>query len=204
CVIAWMRDRRGFPWAKGCLVTLPAVGYVYFTSQIVPLLVERYIMCVFPLFGLLAAAGPALLFRRQHLPAKVKTGLGVILAAVLLWSGSCYLHEPGYLGTGGQLTVELPDNTYCVYVLHDGNYNESAVDSTILAQCESVAVIWEENLDILRGTYEYQEGDTIVIAVETLLPFENVVAQVKEVLGVEELTEVSFWQSQEAYFLFLQ
>ncbi len=204
CVLTLLFNRRGLPWAKGCLVVLPVVGYVYLVSQIVPLLVERYIMCVFPLCCLFAVAGPALLMRQLKISPRAKTALSAVLAVILLWSGSCYLHEPGYLGTGGQLTVELPDNAYCVYVLHDGNYNESAVDSTILAQCEAVAVVWEGNLELLSGTYEFQEGDTIVIAVEDDLPYETIVAKVKEVLGVEDRTDVFVWQSQAAYFAYVQ
>ncbi|MCD8131628.1 MAG: glycosyltransferase family 39 protein [Lachnospiraceae bacterium] len=192
------------PWAKGCLAVLPAAGYVYVVSQIVPIYVERYVMCVFPLCCLLVVAGPALLLRRLILSPQVKGAAAVLFGAALLWSGSCYLHEPGYLGTSGQLTIELPDNSYCVYVLHEGNYNESAVDSTILAQCEAVAVVWQENLEVLTGTYEYHEGDTIVIAVEDILPVETVIAEVREVLNAEDLTESFLWQSQAAYFFILQ
>ena len=103
---------------------------------------------------------------------------------------NCYWEGPGGLTHGWQETVKLPENTDCVYVLPDDDWNESAIDSTILAQCRRVAVVYDSELDCLVKDYEYRVGDYVLVAIQKEMDFEEVLDRVKNTLGLDGLTQV--------------
>jgi hypothetical protein len=96
---------------------------------------------------------------------------------------------PENLFLGGQELVSVPENTDCVYVLPDGDWNQSAAESLMLAQCRQVAVGYRSSMGCLRGTYEYREGDYLMVAVTHPMDVEEVLAEIKEILGAEALEE---------------
>ncbi len=187
--IIFIRSRgKNIPVAKGLLLVLPVVWYVLLVSQIVPFLVERYVMCTFPFWCLFVVAGVT--YAMNKLVKKPWTQWVPVLAgAVLLLFGNCYINPPDYLYPGGQETVVVPDHTDCVYVLPDDSWNESAGDSSILAQCDNVAVVYENGLDCLKGTYDYEAGRVLMVSIHKELDMEAVLANVKKALSVEELQE---------------
>lgn len=193
-LFVWKRGRN-LPVFKGLLLFVPIVFYSILVPQIVPFLDTRYIMCTFPfwyllVFGTIAAA-------LRECPGKGRSNLYVkngVLAAVgvLLLSVSCGLwNTPDHLYPGGQETVEIAENTDFVFILPDGDWNQSAVDSTILARCRKVGVTYLSDMGRLAEDYEYQTGDVLVIAVQQDMDVEAVLAQAKKEFGVEDLTEIS-------------
>ena len=105
--------------------------------------------------------------------------------------GNCYINPPDYLYPGGQETVVVPDNTDCVYVLPNDSWNESAGDSSVLAQCDNVAIVYHNNLHCLKDTYDHQGGRILMVSIHKDLAMEEVLADVKKALSVEELQESS-------------
>lgn len=187
--IIFIRTRgKNIPVAKGLLLVLPVAWYILLVSQIVPMLVERYVMCTLPFFSLFIVAG--ITFSVDKLVKKSwKQWVPVFTGALLILFGNCYINPPDYLYPGGQETVVVPDNTDCVYVLPNDSWNESAGDSSILAQCDNVAVVYHNKLDCLKDTYDHREGRVLMVSIHKDLNMESVLADVKRVLGVEELQE---------------
>ena len=187
--IIFIRSRgKNIPVAKGLLLVLPVVWYVLLVSQIVPYLVERYVMCTFPFWCLFVVAGVT--YAMNKLVKKPwKLWVPALAGAMLLLFGNCYGNPPDYLYPGGQETVMVPDHTDCVYVLPDDSWNESAGDSSILAQCDNVAVVYKNELDCLNGTYEYEAGRVLMVSIHRELDMEAVLADVKKALSVEGLQE---------------
>lgn len=177
---------------KCAIVFLPILAYVVAVSQIVPIFVERYVMCVFPFMCLFVVAGVTFCAKKC---LKGSWALGCMAVAGLLLSiqNNAWLHQPAYLNLGGQETVILPHDTDCIYVLPEGDWNESAVDSTILAQCRYVAVTYPSTLEILAENYEYRQGDFVFIAIQKNMETESVLQEVKRIFGLEGLKEVNQW-----------
>lgn len=187
-VCIWKREKQ-MPLTKGTMVFLPIIFYVTVVSQIAPHLMERYVMCTFPFLCLFVVAGAAYC-AKKILRKNWFHGSVVILALIMVLLNNAYLHTPGYLYTGGQQTVVLPENTDCIYVLPDGDWNESAIDSTILAQCKRVAVTYYSSLPSLAEDYEYQSGDNLLIAIQKDMDINAMLQEVRELFGVEALMEI--------------
>lgn len=186
---------------RGLLILLPITVYIVVVSQIVPYLVERYVLCVYPLVCMCVIGAFCMAVR-----AFKKDWEKVLLAVagvILLLLNNCYMHPPGYLFTGGQETVAIPEETVCVYVLPDGGWNESATDSSILAQCKQVAVVYEAELACLSDTYKYQEGETVMISVQKDMDINTVLQETIAVLDVEELQETGRVYGATAVSVFL-
>lgn len=187
-VCIWKKVRV-LPLGKGAIVFFPIVFYVMVVSQIVPYLVERYVMCAFPFFCLYMVAGFSFCIKKC-LRGRWEVGCTVTVGLLLLALNNTYLHTPGYLFPGEQKTVKLPNDTDCIYVLPDEDWNESAVDSTILAQCRNVAVTYHSSLGSLAAVYEYQPGDFILVAIQKDMNVEDVLQEVRELFGLEKLEEI--------------
>ena len=179
---------------KALLLFVPIVFYTVTVSQIVPYLDARYIMCTYPFWYLLVFGTAAALLRECRWNVMDKPyGKEAVLAAlgVLLLSVSCGVwNPPNHLYSDGQETVEIADNTDFVFILPDGDWNQSAVDSTILAQCRNVGVTYLSDMGRLAEDYEYQAGDVLIIAVQQDMDVEAVLAQAKKEFGVEDLAEI--------------
>ncbi len=187
-VVLIRQKGKNMPVAKGLLLVLPVAVYTLLVSQIVPFLVERYVMCTFPFWCLFIVAGITLSVEKL-VKRPWKQWVPLMAGGLLLLFGNCYANPPDYLYPGGQETVEIPDNTDCVYVLPNDSWNESAGDSSILAQCDNVAVVYHAELDCLKDTYEYTSGDVLMVSIHKDLDIEVVLADVRRILGVEELKE---------------
>lgn len=180
---------RRLPLEKGAIVFLPIIFYVVMVSQVVPLFVERYVMCAFPFMCLFVVAGGSFC-AKKCLKGSWAVGCMAALGLLLVIQNNAYLYPPENLNPGGQETVRLPDDTDCIYVLPEGDWNESAVDSTILAQCRNVAVTYPSSLESLAVTYEYQSGDTVLISILKNMDVESVLQDVKRLFRLEALEEV--------------
>lgn len=197
CVLAWLllwKRGRNLPVFKGLLIFVPIVFYTITVSQIVPFLDTRYIMCTYP-FWYLFVFGTAEVTFRESLgkvtnKRYIKTGLSAAVGVLLLGASCGAWNKPDHLYSDGQETVEIAENTDFVFILPDGDWNQSAVDSTILAQCRWVGVTYLSDMGRLAETYEYKTGDMLIIAVQKEMDVEAVLAQAKEAFGVEKLIEV--------------
>lgn len=203
---AFICRRRNISWGRIGLISIPALVYVLLVSQIVPFYTERYVMCIFPfvcitLLGCVYYTVKISCERLAKVPAcetwiwkhGEKVLAASVLSATLLFFvlNNCFTHQPGYLFTQGQETVKLPENTDCVFVLPDGDWNESAEESTVFAQARKVGVVYESNLEVLSAGYTHQYGDYLMVFIQKNLDEEAVMKKVKETFGVEHLTEVS-------------
>lgn len=193
---------------KGALVVLPVLFYIVMTGQIIPYIVERYVVCTYPLWcfiaiGSVSLAGRRLLtwkrfplefLQKKKLSSERLVTIMIVAAGILLVSlNNCYRNEPRFLfqdGLGQEL-IEVPENTDCVYVLPDGGWNESAQDSLMLSHCRQVAIVYRSMVDCLKDTYEYQEGDYLMVAVQKDMNTDMVLDTVRQALGVTDLPEVS-------------
>lgn len=199
-VVVLLWKRKETPYGKIMMVGLPALLYVTAVSQMVPFYTDRYVMCTYP-FWCIAAVGCfyhviRILWEKVKAPERVKgvpvrTTVVAVFTLVLVLLSNCYMRTPLYLYTGGQETVRMPENTDCVYVLPDGDWNESATDSTILAQCRKVGIVCESNLAVLQDDYSYNAGDYLLVCIRLGLDEDAVLENVHATLGTGELREVS-------------
>lgn len=193
-VLLFWKKGRDLPVGKGFLLVCPIVFYTVMVSQIAPFLDPRYIMCTYP-FWYLLLFGTAAVFLREcpwkgRKGACVRTG-ALAAAGLLVFGASCGAwNRPDHLYPGGQETVKFPENTDFVFLLPDGDWNQSAVDSTILAQCRRVGVSYLSDIGRLAEDYSYQDGELLVIAVQKDMDVEAVLAQAKAAFGVESLPEI--------------
>lgn len=199
--LAFVRRReKGFA-GKAMLLLVPGAAYIILVSQIVPLFVERYFMCMFPLccllvvYGVWSLCGAILelgFLKNTKISGKhrqIKVAVLVAAAVLLAAAGNGITHLPGYLYIGGQETATVPEEADCVYVLPDGSWNVSAVDSCILARCRRVGVVYESELECLAEDCDYREGQWVIVAVSDELDGEAVLQRVRETLGLEGAVE---------------
>ncbi len=183
------------------LLLIPGLFYICVVSQIVPLYVERYFMNMFPLCCIMivlsvreilqAVLGCRRLADTGAGRQREKIGLYGALAAaaclVLVNNGA--VNFPDYLYLGGQETATVPEGADCIYVLPDGSWNVSAVDSCILARCRRVGVVYESELACLADGLPYETGDWIILAVSDELDPAEVLHQSREALGLQAAEE---------------
>lgn len=174
---------------KGFFLVLPVVMYIVVVAQIVPFLVERYVMCTYPFWCLFAVVPASLAIRSFLKNPRWQIAAMTVVSVLLLLLNNCYRNEPGSLFTGGQELTRIPENTDCVYVLPDEDWNESAEESLMLSRCREVAVAYRSDLEMLRGTYEYRKGDYVMVVVQNGLDVDSVLEEVREILNVKELPE---------------
>lgn len=199
-VVLFLWKRKEIPVGKIMMVGFPIMFYVIATAQMVPFYTDRYVMCSYPFWCVMAVGGlyhsvRIICEKKQELQSvkgvKTVPAAGALFALVLVVLNNCYVHTPGYLYLGGQETVEIPENTDCVFVLPDGDWNQSAADSSILAKCRRVGVVYESNLSVLQEGYQYTEGDYLMVCVRYDMDEDAVLAKVHETLGTKDLREVS-------------
>lgn len=181
---------------KALLLLIPAAFYCVLISQIVPLYVERYFVNLFPLCSLLtvfcvrelplSVLGQGRLSETKAGRQREKIGMGAVVAAVLVFVllNNGVANLPNYLYLDGQETATVPEDADCVYVLQDGSWNSSAVDSCILARCRRVGVVYVSELESLSDGYEYRPDEWVIVAVSVELETDDVVNEVKNVLGL--------------------
>ncbi|MBQ7776662.1 MAG: hypothetical protein IJ379_12155 [Lachnospiraceae bacterium] len=206
-VLLYTKGKKVKP-GRVCVIYIPIVFYSIMVSQIVPFYTDRYVMCVYP-FVILAFVScvyyivrvlcgevtlPKLAGLQKRL-GKHKEGMlnvTLLLAFGLLFLNNNYIKNmPGYLFPLGQETVEIPAHTDGVYVLPDGHWNETAEESSIMAKCDRVAVVYESNLPILGPDYVYETGDTLMVCIQKNLDTQAVLEKVQTVLKTEHLQVVS-------------
>ena len=205
-LMALICRRKNISWGRVSLISIPAILYVLLVAQIVPFYTERYVMCIFPfvcitLMGCiyytvkiccerLAKVSVCEKWMWKH-GEKVLMFFVVVATGLFLFLNNCYTNMPGYLFPEGQEAVELPENTDCIFVLPDGDWNESAEESTVFAQARKVGVVYESDINVLSAGYTRQRGDFLMVLIQKNMDEEVVLEQVKNALGVEDLTEIS-------------
>ncbi|MCI8528267.1 MAG: glycosyltransferase family 39 protein [Lachnospiraceae bacterium] len=198
-IVIWKYSRktgkgRKLPLGKGALLAVPIVLYIVVVAQIVPMLIERYVMCTFPFWILYVVLLVSFVLREltDSRAAMLKwRKISLVLTGILLFAvNNCYRLEPSGLYHGEQELVKLPENTDCIYVLADGDWNQSAIDSTILAQCRNVGVTYLSEVGRLAEAYKYQDGDYVLVAIQKDMEVEEVLAEVSEIMGLQDLEEI--------------
>lgn len=200
-VLAAVNRRSRNYTGKTMLLLIPAAFYIVLVSQIVPLYVERYFMNMFPMCSLLAVFGvrelvSAVLGQKRIAGSKIgrhkdKVCLwaAVLAALILALINNGLVNTPGYLYTDGQETATVPEGADCIYVLQDGSWNSSAVDSCILARCRRVGVVYESELVCLADGYQYEPGEWVIVAVSDELEIDEVLAETRNTLGLQGAVE---------------
>lgn len=195
--IAFVNRKLPLFAGRTMLLIVPTLFYTALVSQIAPLCVERYFMNMFPLCALMAVLsvkeltaavlGQKRLAETRPGKQREKIGFYVALAAALclVLANNGVVNMPGYLYQGGQETAEVPENADCIYVLQDGSWNVSAVDSYILAKCRRVGVVYVSDLKCLADGYRYAPGEWIILAVSDELEPEEVLEETKKALGLQ-------------------
>ncbi len=159
------QDRDRSRIERAIMVTLPFVIYFVCISKMAPYLVDRYIMCIMPWCGTLLLCG--LMFAVKRLKLKEKTGyvlMAVCYIPLLVFSdsflvGNCEIYP------GGQERDIIAGDTDCVYLLPAGWWNESAEDTLLLSKCRDTAVVREDDIDVLAGTYKADAGSSLLMVV---------------------------------------
>lgn len=196
-VLVIVNRKKSCCTGKTMMLLIPILGYVSLVSQIVPMSVDRYFMNMFPLCALMIVvcvrecAVTILGHRRlaETKPGKQREKIGICaalaaaLCVVIVNNG--VVNTPGYLYLGGQETATVPENADCIYVLQDGSWNVSAVDSCILARCRRVGVAYEPNLECLADGYRYAPGEWVILAVSEELDPDEVLEETRQMLGLQ-------------------
>ncbi len=150
---------------KAALLITPFVLYFVTISKMIPYLTDRYIMLLFPWSLVFVITAAAWLLKRL-LPAK-KPQLAVLLAfwALCLFFSDSLRVGNYYIYEGMQECDEIAGNTDCVYLEPAAWWNVSAEDTLLLSRCRNVAVVREDSLPELAGSYSAAAGDTLLLVV---------------------------------------
>lgn len=198
-IVALIWKRKELPWGKAAVVSVPVLFYVVATAQIVPFYADRYVMCSYYFWCILMTAGifcgvripGRKLFRgKSRYGERILNGTIIFLVAGLVLVNNCIAVTPGYLYEGGQETVIVPENTDCLYVLPDGSWNTSATYSTILAQCKTVGIVYDTQIDVMSEEYQFESGEHLMLYVQNELDVDVVVENVHSALGTGKLKEI--------------
>ena len=152
-------------FAKTLFIILPFVCYFLIVSKIVPYLVDRYIMCLFPLCFIIFVVSFACMIKQTGISLKGQKLILMLSLMILLFFSSAFRHYDPYLFEDGQETDIVAGNTDCIYVLPASWWNQSAEDTLLLSKCRNSAVVRENELDVLKGSYDTEAGTTLMIIV---------------------------------------
>lgn len=193
---------------KVAVIYIPAVLYFLVVTQIVPILIDRYVMCVYPFILLSIVWGAAYLAKELYYCGMGQkwiagkwnerhfvTGMICLAAAIVVASGCWFWRTPGYLFPGGQNHYRIEEGTDCVFVLPDGSWNASADSIPFLAKCDQVLVTHEMNVDWLCQQYTYEPGTPLLVAVyrgEDAIKTKDHVLEAMNVTGLE-IQDVWAW-----------
>lgn len=150
---------------RALIVIVPFVIYFVCISKMAPYLVDRYIMCIMPWCGTLLLCGVMFAVKRLKLNSKVTPAvMAVCFIPMLVFSdsllvGNCEIYP------GGQECDIIAGDTDCIYLLPEGWWNESAEDTLLLSQCRDTAVVREDSIDALAGTYKAETGSELLMVV---------------------------------------
>lgn len=202
-VMALFAKREKVNRCQICLVVIPATLYVLLVSQIVPFYTDRYVMCIYPFvciaFLSIIYDGFSVFYKRwgsvfKENLRKIGTYAAEIAAVsvviIVCAYNNYFVKMPGYMFPEGQELVQVPENTDCIFVLPDGDWNESAEESSIMAQCRNVGVVYESNLATLQPDYNCQSGDYLLLYIQKNMDVDSVLMKVHETFGTQGLEEV--------------
>ncbi|MCR5249365.1 MAG: glycosyltransferase family 39 protein [Lachnospiraceae bacterium] len=150
---------------KGAICAVPFILYFVTVSKMIPYLVDRYIMCLFPWCFILSFGAFALLLHKCGLSEKLQTVLLCGFFLLLMISSDSFRVGNDYLFEGGQENDRVAANTDCVYVLPADWWNQSAEDTLLLSKCRKSAVVREGDFESLAGTYRPVAGSTLLFIV---------------------------------------
>lgn len=185
---------RKISYGKAALLVVPGGLYFILVSQMIPFFSDRYIMNLFPAWFILFLWTVAGLERELRKRKEIRIRLPILPCAVCLLFvlfNNGIVHTPGYLFPGGTDSYPMKENTDCIYVLPDYDWNESTDETNLLAQCDRVGVVYESNLAALKDDKVYTQEDNILLIVRNGLNTEKVLASVNETLFDNALLEVS-------------
>lgn len=69
----------------------------------------------------------------------------------------------------------------------DDFWNESASFSSILAQCERIAVVYRSNLPSRQDSYEYDSGDNVMIMISSSLETAPILEEACQILDIQDM-----------------
>ena len=152
---------------KILLLLVPCALYFLTVPQMIPFLTDRYIMCIYPWVFVLFIAGLGFFIKNTGLPKTAGTVVCILLAVFLVIHTANLRRGVMYLYTGGQENDSVPENTDCIYILEDNDWNESAEETLLLSKCREVAVTYKSNLPVLDGTYNPEPGSHLLLVFRT-------------------------------------
>lgn len=191
--------KKKYPYAKLSMLIIPMIFTTVVVTQISPYYAERYLMNIFPFFIIIPVYIIGLFInaiiekkdnkKKKRINISLIIPLAVISVIIAIFN-NCFMHEVKNLFKGGQETVEIADNTDCICVLPDGDWNETAEDSMILAKCNKVGIVYVSNISVLKDGYKYKKGNKLLVNISNSLDIDETLEIVKSELGVEDLNEV--------------
>ena len=150
---------------RSLIVIVPFVLYFVCISKMAPYLVDRYIMCIMPWCATLLLCAVMFAIKRLKLDKKAATiAMAACLLPMLVFSNSLVVGN-GQIYPKGQECDVIAGDTDCVYLLPEGWWNESAEDTLLLSKCRDTAVVREDGIDVLAGTYKADIGSTLLMVV---------------------------------------
>ncbi|MCR5118275.1 MAG: hypothetical protein K6B44_01480 [Lachnospiraceae bacterium] len=150
---------------KGFILGFPFCMYFLIVSKIIPYLVDRYIMCLFPLCFILLFCSFFCLIRQLIKKNSIRNLVLVPGFALLLFCSNAFRHYNPYIFEDGQETDMVENDTDCIYVLPANWWNQSAEDTILLSKCDMSAVVSEDKLEILKASYVPVPGRKLMIVV---------------------------------------
>lgn len=200
-IVTIVMKKKKYPFEKLNSITIPTIFSTVVVTQISPFYTEKYLMNILPFIIIIPVYILVLFIKaiqektEKNESKKNKFNLGLIIplasfSLLVAIFNNCYFHSVMNLYPNGQETVVINDNTDCVCVLPYGDWNETAEDSMILAKCEKVGIVYENNIAVLKDGYKYKKGSELLVNISKSLDADETLKKVKEELGVTNLQEI--------------
>ncbi len=179
--------KKKIPAYKTLLIVIPVILYICIVSQIIPMFISRYFVCLYPLIMIfvvsaISKACGALSSKKRSFIASIPL---VVLSAGLFFVTNGFFHMPNGLYIGGIETVTVPEKTDIVYVLANATWNEANNDLLTLSKARRVGIAYESEIEALSD-YTYDEGTVVMLCVRNGVERGEVIARVKEALGITD------------------
>lgn len=198
-IVTIVMQKKKYPFEKLNALTIPTIFSTIVVTQISPFYTEKYLMNILPFIIIIPVYILTLFVKaiqdkgEKENNNKLNIGLIISLASfsiIIAIFNNCFFHNVMNLYENGQETVVIEENTDCVCVLPYGDWNETAEDSMILAKCNKVGIVYENNIGVLKDGYKYKKGSKLLVNVAKDLDADETLEKVKEELGVTSLQEI--------------